>query len=130
MKHGEGKELARQMYMYEQCTFDEIARHIGRSDKTIRDWAEKDGWKRQREEILQNKFKLHDRLYLIVDKLTSRLLDDTDSGKEIDKELVNRIEKLVATMQRSQKYDGTVKKEVDASKPKKKRVYLKRLSQN
>jgi predicted transcriptional regulator len=108
--HGEGKEDAREMYVYQQMTFDEIAKRLGRSDKTIRIWAEDENWKQQRNSLLKSKINIHEKLHTLVDRLTDRMISDCDGDVELSPQSLHALTNLVNAMNSSYVYADKVKK--------------------
>lgn len=106
MQHGEGKEQAHDLYVYEHCTFDEVARRTGRSDKTIRNWTDEGGWKEERERLFQARRTTHEKLHVVVDALADRLvvsLNNTDA--DIPAQSVHALTGLISSMDRLYKYE-------------------------
>jgi predicted transcriptional regulator len=118
MKQGEGKDVARQLYVEQQMTFDEIARHIGRSDKTVRTWADEENWKGAREQLLEQKVKTHEKLHVLVDKLTDRMISDCTGQEALSPQSLHALTNLVNAIKGLYVYEGQVKKQADANKPK------------
>jgi hypothetical protein len=107
MKHGEGKDQARELYIYQQCTFDEIAQRIGRSDKTVREWASAENWCQQRETMLQTKIRVHEKLHTLVDKLADRMISDCNQeGTELSPQSLHALTNLITAMNSSYKYEA------------------------
>lgn len=117
MKHGEGKEGARELYIYEQCTFDEIAARIGRSDKTVREWAKEEDWKGQREKFLKGRYATHDKLQTLVNKVCDRLSNDYDLEEQINPMALHALTKLVNAMKVTYDYDNKAKVQQTADAP-------------
>lgn len=105
MKHGEGMDVARDLYIHEAMSFDEIARRIGRSDKTIRVWAEKGGWKERREALLLSKGSVHEKLYTVIDRLADSVIRDCDGGNELDAGRLYTLKGLIDSMAKLQRYE-------------------------
>jgi predicted transcriptional regulator len=118
MKHGEGRDVARQLYVEQQMTFDEIARHIGRSDKTVREWADAEGWKKEREEFLAQRIRTHEKLHSLIGKLTDRMINDCTGENEISPQSLLALNKLVTTVKNLYQYESTMKQTADADHPK------------
>jgi len=109
MKHGEGKEQAHDMYVYEYCTFDEIAKRTGRSDKTIRNWADAEGWHEERERLFQRRRSTHEKLHGVVDALTDRLVDSIkNSENEIPAQSIHALTGLLSKLDSLYKYEKSV----------------------
>jgi predicted transcriptional regulator len=118
MKQGEGKDMARQMYVEQQMTFDEIAKRVGRSDKTVRTWAEEGEWKTARIELLDQKVKTHEKLHVLVTKLTDRMIADCSGENEISPQSLHALTNLVNAIKGLYVYEGSVKKQIDENRPK------------
>jgi predicted transcriptional regulator len=115
MKHGEGKDQARELYVHFQYTFDEIAKRIGRSDKTVREWAIEENWKQQREEMLQSKIRVHEKLHSLVNKIADRMILDCDASEPISPQTLHALTNLVSAMNSSYAYEGKVKQQSEQS---------------
>lgn len=118
MRHGEGKDEARELYVNQHYTFDEIARRIGRSDKTVRTWAEEDGWKQSRESLFQDKKTIHEKLHQVADSLASRIIQDANDGSPLSPQAIHALSNIVAIMNDSYAYAAKAKTEADSNKPK------------
>jgi len=118
MKHGEGRDTARDMYVYQHCTFDEIARSIGRSDRTVRTWAEEEGWRQSRDDAFEKKKAVHEKLHLLVDSLTTRLIRDAEGDQPLSPQALHSLSNLVNAMNSSYTYAAKVQKTADDDKPK------------
>lgn len=118
MKQGEGKDIARELYIYEQCTFDEIAARIGRSDKTVREWAKDENWKGQREQILKERYATHEKIQSIVNKVCDKISVSYDLEQQIDPVVLNSLTKLVTAMKSTFDYDSKAKSQKTADTPK------------
>ncbi|MFA5751108.1 MAG: hypothetical protein WC898_02350 [Candidatus Paceibacterota bacterium] len=118
MKQGEGKDVAHDYYVYQQMTFDEIARRIGRSDKTIRVWADEDGWREERERNLRARVNVHEKLHTLVQKITDRMILDCDSATELSPQSLHALTNLVNSMNSLYKYEGNVAENIADDNPK------------
>lgn len=117
MKQGEGREDARRMYVEQQMTFDEIALHLDRSDKTIRVWAEDGQWKPARDEYLKTRITTHEKLHTLIIKLTDRMITDCAGQNEISPQSLLALNKLIVSVKSLYQYESTVKQTSDAGKP-------------
>lgn len=116
MKQGEGKDVAHDYYVYQQMTFDEIARRIGRAEKTVRLWADGGGWREERERNLRARVNVHEKLHTLVQKLTDRMISDCDAQTELSPQSLHALTNLVNSMNRLYKYEGDVaENSLDAS---------------
>lgn len=113
MRHGEGKDEAREMYVHQQMTFDEIARHLGRSDKTIRGWAAEGDWKVERQDFLKTRISVHEKLHKLVEQLTDRMIDDCTTGATLSPQSMHALTNLVTAMNNLYKYEDKKQSEND-----------------
>ena len=118
MNHGEGKDEARGMYVENQMTFDEIAERLGRSDKTIRVWADEGGWREARKNFLMTQTSTHEKLHTLVQKLTDRMISDCDNKEELSPQSIAQINKLAKTIKDLYQYEVKVRQVADDTKPK------------
>ena len=120
MKHGEGMERAHDLYVYQQMTFDEISSRVSRTEKTIRKWADDGGWREERDRLFEHSKNVHEKLYLLVDAITDRLIRDVKSDSPLSSHSVQSLTKLVNSMKSLYKYEGDVEEEQNADQPKSK----------
>jgi transposase len=106
MMHGEGKDVAHDLYVYQQCTFDEIAKRIGRSDKTVRTWADEGNWRQERESYLKARVSVHEKLHVLVQKLTDRMILDCDAQTELSPQSLHALTNLVNSMNKLYTYES------------------------
>ncbi len=105
MKHGEGKDVARDMYIYEAMTFDEISSRLGRSDKTIRTWAAAENWSGQREAMLRSRQSVHEKLYTVIDRLADSVIRDCDGDANLGARRLYTLKGLIDSMAKLQRYE-------------------------
>jgi predicted transcriptional regulator len=111
MKHGEGKEEARDLYCYQQMTFDEIAKRTGRSEKTIRVWAEADGWKQARSEIVSTRASTREKLHTLVEKITDRMIRDCEDETDLSPQSLHALTNLISAIKNMYSYESKAKNE-------------------
>jgi hypothetical protein len=114
MKHGEGKEEARELYCYQQMTFAEIAERTGRNEKTVRAWADADGWKQARGEIVCSRAATREKLHVLIDKLADRLAGDAAGGADFSPHSIHALVGLVNAVKGLQNYDSKAAETGDA----------------
>jgi len=112
--HGDGLQEAHDFYVYQQMTFDEIAKRLGRSDRTIRTWAEDNNWKEQRKQFLQSRTSVHEKLHKLVEKLTDRMISDCSTDTELSPQSLHALTNLVSAMNNLYKYEDKKQDEVIA----------------
>jgi hypothetical protein len=119
MKHGEGKDVAEQLYIQYQLSFDEIAARIGRCEKTVRLWADEGGWREKRQAFIRTQLSTHERLYDLVNKLIDKAQQDLESG-DVDVGVgrlhaINNLSKSLKDMYRYEDDRVTKRKEEERS---------------
>ena len=119
MKHGEGKDAAHDLYVYQYMTFDEIATKIGRSDKTIRVWADEDGWREERERLTSSKRNLHEKLHTLANKIADRMINDCDSESTLSPQSLHGLSNILNALNKAYKYEDDVETSTDENTPKK-----------
>jgi predicted transcriptional regulator len=117
MRHGEGKEEARELYVCQQMTFDEIASRVGRTEKTVRAWAEADGWKQARGEMISMRSGTVEKLQTLVDKVADRMIRDCDAAAELSPQSLHALTNLVTAIKNYYTYDSKAKAEESAAAP-------------
>jgi predicted transcriptional regulator len=105
VKQGEGRDLAHELYVYQQMTFEEIARRIGRSDKTVRVWADEGNWREERERDLTARQNVHEKLHVLVQKITDRMILDCEKDNELSPQSLHALTNLLAALNRAYKYE-------------------------
>lgn len=108
MRHGEGKEHAHDLYVHQHMTFDEIAKRLNRSDKTIRSWADADGWREERDRLFDYRKNTHEKLHKVVDMIAERILTDVQDGNETPPSVYFALNKLAVTMKNLYNYEGGI----------------------
>lgn len=86
--------LAEKLYMLEGKTLIEIARQIGKSEKTVRNWKEKYGWDAKKAEYLNSIRNLPQQLYEDYCAVMKSIRDDLANGREIASQRYNLASKL------------------------------------
>ncbi len=114
MKHGEGRDKAFEMYVYHQMTFDEIARQTGRTEKTIRKWADDGGWREKRDRDLTARITIHEQLHTFLQKLTEKTISDCAAGEDVSFQRIHAINSLAKTISTLYKYERTEATNADA----------------
>jgi predicted transcriptional regulator len=114
MRHGEGKEEARELYVCQQMTFDEIASRVGRTEKTVRSWAEAEGWKQARREMNSMRSGTVEKLQTLVDKVADRMIRDCESAEELSPQSLHALTNLVTAIKNYYTYDSKAKAEEQA----------------
>jgi predicted transcriptional regulator len=115
MKHGEGKDEARDLYCFQQCTFEEIAQRTGRSEKTIRTWAEADGWKQTRADVVASQTSTRAKLHTLIDKVTDRMIRDCETGADLSPQSLHALTNLVTATKNLFTYESKAKSEEPAT---------------
>ena len=111
MKHGEGKDEARDLYCYQQATFEEIAARTGRTEKTIRDWAKRDGWKQIRDDVISSHATTREKLHTLIDKVADRMIRDCDGTADISPQSLHALSNLTAIVMKLFTYESKAKSE-------------------
>lgn len=120
MKHGEGMERAHDLYVYQQMTFDEISSRVGRTEKTIRKWADDGGWRDERDRLFEHSKNVHEKLYRLVDAITERMISDLTGENPLSPQSVHALTGLVNSMKSLYKYEGDVEGDLLSDQPKEK----------
>jgi uncharacterized protein YjcR len=105
MRHGEGRDIAERYYIEYQMCFAEIAEQVGRSEKTIRNWADAGGWREKRQKLLRTKLSTHEKLHDLVNALVDKTHDDVMSGEQVDTGRLYSIVNLAKTINGIYKYE-------------------------
>ncbi|MCL2219322.1 MAG: hypothetical protein FWC23_05335 [Chitinispirillia bacterium] len=114
MKHGEGKEEARDLYCYQGATFEEIAERTGRSEKTIRSWASSENWKQTRDEVVSSHATTREKLHTLINKVTDRMIRDCDGETDLSPQSLHALTNLVSAVKNLYTYESKAKSEEPA----------------
>lgn len=118
MKHGDGKDLAHDFYVYQQMTFDEISTRVGRCEKTVRTWAEEGDWKGERDRDMKARVNVHEKLHVLVQKISDRMIRDCEGETELSPQSLHALSNLISAMNSSYKYETTASEKEAENTPK------------
>ncbi len=82
MKKQQYAAIAERLYVVEQYTFEAIAKELGLSDKTVREWAKDGNWQAKQAALVQQRSALHEDLYAFARKLVKLISLDLDRLSE------------------------------------------------
>jgi len=108
MKQGEGRDVAHDLYVYQQMTYQEIATRCDRTEKTIRDWSEKGGWRAERERLMSVRISTHEKLHKVVDVIAASIIADQEAGREPSPQRILALNKIAVTLKSLYQYEGNV----------------------
>ncbi len=101
-------EQAQELYVVKQCSFDEIGRRLGIAEKTVRTWAKDGEWASKRAALLSKRGTMHEMIYDTAYMLLESLRKDLADGVPVDPGRLYAINRLIATIEQSRKYEQVV----------------------
>lgn len=108
MKKAALYERAERMYIGERNTFAEIAATLACNEKTIRNWAAEGKWSEKRARFSAQQESLDEKVHAFVHQLMDKVQADWRDGNQVDVGRLYAITKLVATLDKTRKYEQTV----------------------
>jgi TPP-dependent pyruvate/acetoin dehydrogenase alpha subunit len=96
-------------------TFDEIAARVGRTEKTVRAWAEAEGWKQARRDMISTRSSTLEKLQTLVDKVADRMIRDCDCAEELSPQSLHALTNLVAAIKNYYACDSKARVEEQAT---------------
>lgn len=123
-------EQAQELYVVKQQTFEEVARRLSVSEKTVRTWAKEGEWMRKRSELLAKRSTMHEMIYDLAYQLLLGTQAELAAGAVVDTGRLYAINSLLATIERTRKYEQQVGiEEPEDAKPESRTLTPERLEQ-
>lgn len=109
---------AKDMYVKKPLTFKEIAARLGVSERTVRNWKDKDGdWERERQAYIESRTSFHEDLYDFSREVMEFIRESWREGHKIDASCWKAFRDMLSFVLKPQDYESVrVKKETDASR--------------
>lgn len=108
-KPGESKaELivkAERLYVQERRSMADVAKAVGRDERTIRTWASEGNWVASRDAYAEATGKTHEKLYRLVSSLTDKAIESCESGTEPSQSQLYFIAKMAPLLLKLKTYE-------------------------
>lgn len=118
---------AERLYVQEQLTLEAIAKKLGCGVRSLVNWKREGNWDDKKKNFLETTQSMHEELYELARLLTTKNLNKVREGSEPEKEQLSFVVKVMASIERTRKYETEVSepKEDPAAAKKEKMKNLK-----
>lgn len=99
---------AERLYVQDQLTLEAIASKLGCGVRTLTNWKREGNWDEKRRGFLETTQSMHEDLYELARLLTTKNLNKVRENAEPEKEQLSFIVKVMATLERTRKYETEV----------------------
>lgn len=99
---------AERLYVQDQLTLEAIASKLGCGVRTLTNWKREGNWEEKRSAFLETTQSMHEELYELARLLTTKNLNKVREGVEPEKEQLSFVVKVMATLERTRKYETEV----------------------
>jgi hypothetical protein len=110
---------AERLYVQERMNMDDIAVKMGRDPRSIRTWAAEGDWVGRRARFTEATGKTHEKLYVLIQKLTDKAIQSAEDGEEPSQSQLYFIAKMAPLLLKLQTYEETADKPAEETAPKK-----------
>lgn len=111
MKRAALYEKAERMRVAMQMTYEEIARDLDISDRTVRTWADEGRWDEKRAAYVEQQSSLDERMYRFLHSLMDDVEAKQKAKEPVDVGRLYVISRLADKLEKARRYEGTVAKE-------------------
>jgi len=99
---------AERLYVQDQLTLEAIASKLGCGVRTLTNWKAEGNWDSKRSGFIETTQSMHEELYELARLLTTKNLNKVREGSEPEKEQLSFVVKVMATLDRTRKYESEV----------------------
>lgn len=99
---------AERLYVQDQLTLEAIASKLGCGVRTLTNWKREGNWDEKRKNFLETTQSMHEELYELARLLTTKNLNKVREGAEPEKEQLSFVVKVMASIERTKKYETEV----------------------
>lgn len=99
---------AERLYVQDQLTLEAIAKKLGCSVRTLTSWKGEGNWEAKRIGFQDTSQSMHEELYELARLLTTKNLNKVREGSEPEKEQLSFVVKVMATLEKTRKYEAEV----------------------
>jgi uncharacterized protein YjcR len=101
-------DTAQRMYVEDLMTFEAIAKELGCSERTLRNWAGPGKWDEKRKKFRAFQESLHEDSREIATLLAQKIKDQLNSDQLPSRDLLNAFAKISASMVKMRDYEKSV----------------------
>lgn len=119
---------AERLYVQDRLTLETIAKKLRVGVRTLSNWKSQGNWDGKRQGYIETTQSMHEELYELARLLTSKNLLKVREGAEPEKEQLSFVVKVMATLEKTRKYESEVeapKEDTDAARRREKLKDLK-----
>ena len=103
MKDKELHILAKQLYVCDFLSLEEVAKRIGVNERTIRRWRKGKDWHAKRRQFIDKHSYVHEDLYQLARRTLDKINEDIDNWKKINSGRLNQLMNIIESMLKSHK---------------------------
>jgi hypothetical protein len=100
---------AERLYCVEQLTFEEVAKRMPVSERTLRSWGSEGEWDNKRKGYFESRRLFHEELYNLGRLLVQSLNADLAAGNEINPRRINALARIIPNLTKIKEYEEVVK---------------------
>ena len=105
---------AKDMYIKKPLTFKEIAARLGVSERTVRNWKDKDGdWERERQAYIDSRTSFHEDLYDLCHELMGYIREEFHEHGKIDPSIMKSFKDMLPYVLKPQDYEAVQLKRIE-----------------
>lgn len=105
---------AKDMYIKKPLTFKEIAARLGVSERTVRNWKDKDGdWERERQAYIDSRTSFHEDLYDLCHELMGYIREEFHERGKIDPSIMKSFKDMLPYVLKPQDYEAVQLKRIE-----------------
>lgn len=99
---------AAKLYIEKFMTFENIAKQLNVSERTLRRWKAEDNWDEKRAEYIKSKTTFHENLYNFGKTLLESIKADMENGKKIEPSRLYTVTKIMNMLKNVKTYEDKV----------------------
>jgi uncharacterized protein YjcR len=99
--------IAEKMYTEEQIPISGIADRLDITEKTLRSWRDEGSWEKKKAQIMKSSQSCHAELYKLVEKLTTQMTEEIESGGSPDGAKLYFVSKMIDKLPKLKAYEET-----------------------
>lgn len=99
---------AERLYVVEQSTIAEIASRLRLAEKTVRNWKDEGDWEKKRLQLLKEKQRFDEELYVFARKLLENIRKDMENDVKVDPGRLYAFTRLLPLITKVKDYEDNV----------------------
>lgn len=107
-KRDDHYKAAKELYVTDMLTYEQIAERLPVSDRTLREWGKSGQWAEQRESVADVedlRGKSHEKLHKLMDRLLDKAIKNIEEGDQPNQGQLNFIRSMAPALVRLQTYE-------------------------